>query len=490
MIPGPDDLKLAGGEGDVDSSVDLTTDLSSDEEGEGPEGGDLDLDGPVHDAEDADLMAGSGGPPAPPDRSDRSSAAKPSDGDGDDDSLGGFGDDAYEEPAGGDTALYALAGSGGPTTAEDAAMEAAHAAVAAADAAEAALAAAAMASGAAGGESSMYSLASPGNPDDGADGDGNGDGPMYDMAGAGTVRAPARPESALYDLAGAGSLPSAAAATRNSVHDEGEFYNALASDVAPSDGTDQARYQFVSPTMGMGNTMVGAYDNVGPTDLSSDGESGDSEGDDFDLDGLVHDAGDADLTTTDLSSDEESGDSEGDDVDLDGLVHNAADAPKLDASCEMPEEARVVVNPLYNGGVPSDAFVVAEPGNSGNDSANPTKNSRSYRKKIAGVVIGFLVLVGIVIGIIALVWSAGGRGSLFESYGLESSSSIESRAIRVLSVNFACRGFLSYEGCDNCPKRFRILAAAIRQDEGWQDSVTAEFPNFDDVVSCSVFTPC
>lgn len=209
-------------------------------------------------------MAGSGGPPAPPDRSDRSSAAKPSDGDGDDDSLGGFGDDAYEEPAGGDTALYALAGSGGPTTAEDAAMEAAHAAVAAADAAEAALAAAAMASGAAGGESSMYSLASPGNPDDGADGDGNGDGPMYDMAGAGTVRAPARPESALYDLAGAGSLPSAAAAARNSVHDEGGFYNALASDVAPSDGTDQARYQFVSPTMGMGNTMVGAYDNVGP----------------------------------------------------------------------------------------------------------------------------------------------------------------------------------------------------------------------------------
>lgn len=176
-----------------------------------------------------------------------------------------------------------------------------------------------------------------------------------------------------------------------------------------------------------------------------------------------------------------------DNVDLDGLVHNAADAPKLDASCEMPEEARVVVNPLYNGGVPSDAFVVAEPGNSGNDSANPTKNSRSYRKKIAGVVIGFLVLVGIVIGIIALVWSAGGRGSIFESYGLESSSSIESRAIRVLSINFACRGFEPYIECDNCKKRFGILAAAIRQDEGWQDSVTAEFPNFDDVVRCRCF---
>lgn len=183
-----------------------------------------------------------------------------------------------------------------------------------------------------------------------------------------------------------------------------------------------------------------------------------------------------------------------DNVDLDGLVHNAADAPKLDASCEMPKEARVVVNPLYNGGVPSDAFVVAEPDNSGNDSANP----RSYRKKIAGVVIGFLVLVGIVIGIIA----AGDRRSIqwldtqwsdtlfnHNDDTLESSSSIESRAIRVLSVNFACRGFLAYEGCDNCPKRFRILAAAIRQDEGWQDSVTAEFPNFDDVVSCSVFTP-
>ena len=56
-------------------------------------------------------------------------------------------------------------------------------------------------------------------------------------------------------------------------------------------------------------------------------------------------------------------------------------------------------------------------------------------------------------------------------------------SLRVLSINFACRGVEPLEGCDNCPKRFGILGAAIRMEEGWESTVTAAFPDFENVVS-------